>query len=47
MFGESALIFGGLMLAVLMRWVATPLLLVLLIQSLLHLPRVLAPFVAA
>lgn len=65
-FGETALIFGGLMLAVLMgwtqpqleggippllrrllRWLATPLLLVLLIQSLLHLPRVLAPLLAA
>jgi len=64
-FGETALIFGGLMLAMLMgwlqpaidggvppllrrllRWVATPLLLVLLIQSLLHLPRVFAPFFA-
>lgn len=62
-FGETALIFGGLLLAVLMgwgqpsidggvpvllrrllRWLATPLLLVLLVQSLLHLPQVFAPF---
>ncbi|MBM5797079.1 MAG: sodium-dependent transporter [Cyanobacteria bacterium K_Offshore_0m_m2_072] len=62
-FGETALIFGGLLLAVLMgwgqpsidggvpvllrrllRWLATPLLLVLLVQSMLHLPQVFAPF---
>ncbi|MBM5827913.1 MAG: sodium-dependent transporter [Cyanobacteria bacterium M_surface_7_m2_040] len=62
-FGETALIFGGLLLAVLMgwgqpsidggvpvllrrllRWLATPLLLVLLVQSLLHLPQVFALF---
>lgn len=61
-FGESGLLFGGLMLAVLvgwgqprwegttpvllrrlLRWLATPVLGVLLVQSLLHLPRVITP----
>jgi NSS family neurotransmitter:Na+ symporter len=61
-FGETGLLFGGLMLAVLvgwgrprldggapllllrlLRWFATPVLAVLLVQSLLHLPRVITP----
>ncbi len=61
-FGETGLLFGGLMLALLvgwgqprlegeaplvvrrlLRWLGTPVLLVLLVQSLLHLPQVVAP----
>lgn len=61
-FGETGLLFGGLMLAFLvgwgqprlegeaplvvrrlLRWLGTPVLLVLLVQSLLHLPQVVAP----
>lgn len=61
-FGETGLLFGGLMLALLvgwgqprldggapllvrrlLRWLAAPVLLVLLVQSLLHLPKVVAP----
>ncbi len=62
LFGETGLLFGGLMLALLvgwgrprlaggvplllrrlLRWLATPVLAVLLVQSLLHLPRVITP----
>lgn len=62
LFGETGLLCGGLLLAVLvgwgrpqlagglplplrrlLRWLATPLLAVLLVQSLLHLPQVVAP----
>ena len=62
LFGETGLLFGGLMLALLvgwgqprlaggapllvrrlLRWLAAPVLLVLLVQSLLHLPQVVAP----
>jgi NSS family neurotransmitter:Na+ symporter len=65
-FGETGLIFGGLMLAVLvgwgqprwqgatplllrrlLRWLASPVLLVLLVQSLIHLPRVIQPLLAS
>ena len=62
LFGETGLLFGGLMLALLagwgrptleggvplvlrrlLRWLAIPVLAVLLVQSVLHLPRVIAP----